>query len=224
MKYLVVDGPLEGEWIEVETEPGTTAPKAFYFLEDDEREAASFFSTNRVVRIYQPSRIAYRSGSRVDWIFALSRDSVDAYCDRINLRYDKCSREDRLMPAFILKLDREHDEYITWSTVVDAPTAYIVSKEQARKEFPKLYPHWADKIDELLDRAERTGSSLNSRMGNASHVEGEWDDSDGFMVVEVDAVDAFSMLRRPNLRDFVHAWQENDAEKLRSLVEPPDPI
>ena len=123
------------------------------------------------------------------------------------------------MPEFIVKLDREHDEYISWSTVVDSPTSEILTKEQARRRLPLYYPLWAEAIDEGLDRAEEIGTSVRGRIG--AHFEGAFDD-DGFVVYNVSGVPGGSWLPRANLRDFAHAFAAEDAEKCLSLVEPPD--
>lgn len=125
------------------------------------------------------------------------------------------------MPAFIVKLDREHDEYITWSTVVDAPTSEVLSKAKARQRLPLYYPRIADGLDAALDRAEEIGTSVNGRIG--AHFEGAFDD-DGFVVYNVSGVEGGSWLPRANLREFAHAHDAEDWERCAALVEPPEPI
>jgi hypothetical protein len=51
----------------------------------------------------------------------------------------------------ILKL--APDEYIEWSTVVDAPVSYVLDREEAVQEFG----------EERIERADKTGTSYYDR-------------------------------------------------------------
>jgi len=65
------------------------------------------------------------------------------------------------MPRFIIKLnDGEHDWYMEWSTVVDAPATFGLSLEEFKEYYKEEYgKRGLTELEQRLARVEKNGSS-----------------------------------------------------------------
>lgn len=74
------------------------------------------------------------------------------------------------MPRYVLKLDKEHDAYVIFSTIVDGVVSDVLTRDQMFTQLKLESPQTADELIEVrLVRADLSGSSSK---------EGEygWDD------------------------------------------------
>lgn len=64
------------------------------------------------------------------------------------------------MPSFVLKLDREHDAYVLFSTVVDGVVSKVLTRDEMVKQLKREAPGIADYAVKMrLARADRHGDS-----------------------------------------------------------------
>jgi len=73
------------------------------------------------------------------------------------------------MPSYLLKLDKEHEAFVMFSTVVDGVVSHVMDREQAFKELLRRRGGPEEMIEAALVRAEISGSS--SQLGDYA-----WDD------------------------------------------------
>lgn len=73
------------------------------------------------------------------------------------------------MARYVLKLDKEHDAYVLFSTVVDGVASDVLTKDQMFEEIKRESPQADELIWARLVRAEISGSSAKD--GDYS-----WDD------------------------------------------------
>lgn len=69
------------------------------------------------------------------------------------------------MPKFVIKADKEHDLYVGWSTVVDAPTHWGTKEEMLHSTVKALDVGFINKFEyeqecQRYDRADETGTSF----------------------------------------------------------------
>jgi hypothetical protein len=71
------------------------------------------------------------------------------------------------MPCYIIKLeDGKKEYYLEWSTIVDAPVTFGMSKEDFLKHYVHEYGHSRTILSELdrrMERVEETGTSARDR-------------------------------------------------------------
>jgi len=71
------------------------------------------------------------------------------------------------MPSYIIKRSPDHDEYLIWSTIVDAPTTTVGNREEVLELLAWRFP--GDDSEARLERADRQGSSAYSGQYGFEH-------------------------------------------------------
>jgi hypothetical protein len=105
------------------------------------------------------------------------------------------------MPGILLKLDREHDAYAIFSTVVDGFTTYSMTREEMFKHLRNESSQPDELIEARIVRADLCGSSMK---------DGEygWDDGP---VLFLDGGACNEMVPRDQLYDRIKAEEIRDA-------------
>ena len=109
------------------------------------------------------------------------------------------------MPHYMMKADKEHDLYVEWSTIVDAPVKWGTWEEMAAD--PETRPHY---FRERKDWIDEHGTSVQGRIGSYPF-EGSWEDS--VLIANMGDL-RFYTLQRDRLYDFLVEL---------SQVQPPTP-
>lgn len=85
----------------------------------------------------------------------------------------KGSKNDRLMPRYILKIHDgkfNQDYYMEWSTVVDAPISYGGTLEEFQEYYKEKYGNQGMKdLPSRMERVEATGSSCHFDTNGIDH-------------------------------------------------------
>lgn len=63
------------------------------------------------------------------------------------------------MPRYVLKLDKEHDAYVMFSTIVDGVVSNVLTREQMFKQLKRDAPMADELIEARLVRADLCGTS-----------------------------------------------------------------
>ena len=113
------------------------------------------------------------------------------------------------MPSFILKLnpDPEDDQYVEWSTIVEAPTSEILTEAKAIELYGR----------ERLERAKKTGTS--------SYHKFECFDDEGMLVANSPHFPAQRWLKRADLETYVRNCDVDTPEAkaiVLSITEEPE--
>lgn len=113
------------------------------------------------------------------------------------------------MPRCVLKLDREHDAYVMFSTVVDGIVSDILTRDEMfahlKREGGRATPD--ELIEARLVRADLSGSS--SHDGDYS-----WEEDGGVLILNGGACN--QVVPRDQLYEFAVREQEAIQEKRRS--------
>lgn len=120
------------------------------------------------------------------------------------------------MPTFVMKVSRDRDQYIGWSTVVESIVWIANDRTKAleilARDTPRGYlPEAGHTPHERLCRADETGTSaLYPRRGP---FDGAWEDQ--YQIVE-----QRGLLARADLPAFVDAFEADDMERAYRLLRP----
>lgn len=99
------------------------------------------------------------------------------------------------MPSFILKVNKEEDLYVYWSTVVESPHTWG-TKDEVFKYLTENLDHNKEDTERRFERANERGTSAF-----AYRMDGGWDDS-GFIFEQR------GVLPRANLKAFIESFNE----------------
>lgn len=109
------------------------------------------------------------------------------------------------MPRCVIKPHPEKDEYVIWSTVVDAPVSEILTRDEAVRKYPGG--------EESVARADETGASW------ADWRDIFWGTRELIREISVGNEHFHGMCRFEDIPDIIRAWTDGDAGRLRELIE-----
>lgn len=112
------------------------------------------------------------------------------------------------MGRAVYKPNRDKDEYVIWSTVVDSPVSDVLTREE-------MLAVWNGGKDSL-DRADKYGHSWQDPMG----IPIGWGEQEYIREINVDGEDFDGYCRFEDIADIVRADNNHDAETLRRLIVP----
>jgi hypothetical protein len=107
------------------------------------------------------------------------------------------------MPRYLLKLDREHEAFVLFSTVVDGVVTRVMNRDEAFEALLKERGGPEEMIEAAVVRAELSGSSSH-------HGDYAWDDGP---VMILDGGDKDIMVPRNELYDYVMKGEEREQQK-----------
>ena len=113
------------------------------------------------------------------------------------------------MPQAVYKPNRDKDEYVIFSTIVDNVTFGVLTRDEMLNL--NRYPDWPN--EETLQRADETGTSWI--WGRTP----QWDEE--VLVTNIpEEVADFGWVKHRDLADFARAQIPDDIEALKRLVRP----
>lgn len=119
------------------------------------------------------------------------------------------------MGRCVVKTARDRDQYLIWSSVVDAPVAGPGTREQVKDWLlTEDRTRWTpDEVEEILARTDLNGSS-DRAMRFAW-----WDEYDYLQVGEGSPGGGWYHLRRDRLADYADALERDDEAGAQALLE-----
>lgn len=109
------------------------------------------------------------------------------------------------MPRCVIKPHPDKNEYVIWSTVVDAPVSEILTREEAVQAYPGG--------EESVARADETGASWADWRNTF------WGTTELIREISVGDEEFYGTCKFEDIPDIIRAWTNGDAARLRELIE-----
>lgn len=109
------------------------------------------------------------------------------------------------MPTYVVKLGREQDAYVMWSTIVDGPASTVGTRAEC-EAYLKRSGLWQEG---RLERADETGTSMVAGWYGFDDPSVLYRDEDGLGVGDRD-------VPRGNLLAFCRAYDAKDSDAMRA--------
>jgi hypothetical protein len=123
------------------------------------------------------------------------------------------------MPTFVMKVAKDRDQYIGWSTVVEN-IVWVGNREEAAqilaRDIPAGYdPKPGNSPEDRLRRADESGTSALYPTPEFGPYDGAWDD-------DPQIVEQRGLLARGRVPAFVDAYLSDNPESAYALLRPFD--
>lgn len=123
------------------------------------------------------------------------------------------------MPTFVMKVSKDRDQYVGWSTVVESIVWIGDRAEAARmlaRDIPSGYdPKPGNSPEDRLRRADENGTSALYPTPEYGPYDGAWDD-------DAQIVEQRGLLDRSAFPAFVDAWLSDNPDSAYDLLRPFD--